>query len=106
MHMKYYTLVEYTVACFELEWRVPCISLNGYTLFMGYMETRQRTLAKTILYRVILIISDAIVVYYFTRRIDITLASIGFISIANTVIYYFYDRVWSGVKWGIIKRRG
>jgi len=67
---------------------------------MAFLESHTRTFSKTIFYRIVLIITDSIIVYAFTRRLDLTIGSIGVLSVANTFLYYFYERAWNNIHWG------
>jgi len=64
------------------------------------METRKRTLAKTITFRIIATITTIVLVLIFTG--DYALAgTIGALDvISKLIIYYFHERVWHKVKWG------
>ena len=64
------------------------------------METRKRTLAKTIAFRIIATITTIVLVLIFTG--DYALAgTIGALDvISKLIIYYFHERVWHKVKWG------
>lgn len=70
------------------------------------VETRKRSLVKTILYRVIILIADFVFLYAITGKFIIAL---GFMVISNlytSVSYYFYDRAWDRISWGKILVRG
>ena len=47
-------------------------------------ETVKRSLAKTISYRLVIIICDFLAVYFFTGKI----------------IYFLHERIWIKIKWG------
>lgn len=63
-------------------------------------ENNKRSIIKSIVYRIILIITNGIVVYVATKRIDLTLGVSLSTAILNTIIYYLYERFWNNVKWG------
>jgi len=67
------------------------------------METRFRSLLKTIIYRVVAIITIATLTWYFTGD----LYTVTNIVIAYNVIvwsfYYFHERIWAKISWGKIR---
>ncbi len=73
---------------------------NTRKIFVEHSETRARSIVKAVLYRLLIIISAFIVVYWQTGRIDMATSITGITTITGTTIYYFYERVWSKVKWG------
>ena len=63
-------------------------------------EDRKRSIAKAISYRIICIISLAIVTYVFTGDlVQMTGIVVVFQSI-QTVIYYLHERLWEQTQWG------
>jgi len=74
------------------------VPLNKKESYIG--ETKKRSLVKTIIYRVIIIIADFIFLYLITKQLTI---AIGFMVISNlytAISYYFYERAWDHVRWG------
>ncbi|MHA2431564.1 MAG: DUF2061 domain-containing protein [Promethearchaeota archaeon] len=65
-------------------------------------ELRKRSIAKSISYRIICIITLAIVSYIITKNIiEMTSIVIVFQSI-QIVVYYFHERIWNRIKLGYI----
>ncbi|UCB59517.1 MAG: DUF2061 domain-containing protein [Thermoplasmatales archaeon] len=65
-------------------------------------ELRKRSIVKSISYRIICIITLAIVSYIITMDIiKMTSIVVVFQSI-QMIIYYFHERIWNHVKWGYI----
>ena len=65
-------------------------------------EEKKRTIMKSISYRIICIISLAIVTYIFTGNL---LQMTGIVMVFQTIqtfIYYAHERVWERVQWGHI----
>jgi uncharacterized membrane protein len=63
-------------------------------------KTLKRSIAKTISYRVIVVILDFIAVYLFTGKLN---TALGFTIVSNiytTVVYFFHERIWDKIKWG------
>lgn len=63
-------------------------------------DSHLRSIVKTVGYRLLLIISNGIVIYLVTKRIDITLGVSLLTAVLNTIIYYFYERFWNKIRWG------
>lgn len=63
-------------------------------------ESKKRTLAKTITYRILIIISDIIVLYLLTGSYDLTLTFVIASNAVTAVQYYFHERAWNGISWG------
>ena len=62
----------------------------------------ERSILKTITYRLIIIILDFFFIYFFTGQVKI---AIGFMVISNfytTIAYYLHERYWNNIKWGRI----
>lgn len=64
-------------------------------------ETQQRTLAKTMTWRVLATLTTALLVFLFTG--DFTLAlEVGTLEvILKLLLYYIHERGWSYVPWGL-----
>ena len=63
-------------------------------------ETIRRSIAKTVSYRVVILILDFISIYLFTGQIKI---AFGFMIVSNiytTLAYFFHERIWGKIKWG------
>ncbi len=63
-------------------------------------ESKKRTLTKTITYRILIIITDIIVLYLLTGSTDLTLTFVIASNAVTAVQYYFHERVWNGISWG------
>jgi adenylylsulfate kinase len=63
-------------------------------------ETLQRSVVKTVTYRIIILILDFICIYLFTGQIKV---AVGFMIVSNiytTVGYFLHERIWDKIKWG------
>ena len=63
-------------------------------------ESFQRSVVKTIIYRVVIIVLDFSFIYLFTGQVKV---AVGFMVVSNiytTLGYYFYERIWDKIKWG------
>jgi uncharacterized membrane protein len=69
------------------------------------METRLRSFLKTIIYRLVAVITIASLTWYFTGD----LYAVTNIVIAYNVIvwsfYYLHERIWARISWGRIDKK-
>lgn len=63
-------------------------------------ESNKRSFTKSMTFRVLVIVSDAIITFAITHRYDITIGFVVFTNVASTVLYYLHERVWSHIQWG------
>ncbi len=68
-------------------------------------DARARSVVKSVTFRVIVVISDLVVIFLITHRVDQTIALTILTNIASTVLYYLHERVWNVVSWGRISGR-
>jgi uncharacterized membrane protein len=64
-------------------------------------EKLKRSLAKSISYRIVIMVLDFTAIRLFTGRNDI---AVGFVLVSNvytTIAYFLHERIWNGIKWGI-----
>lgn len=63
-------------------------------------ETKARSALKSILWRVIAVLNNFAASYAYLGKIgeSITIAIIA--NIIGFALYYFYERIWNGIKWG------
>ncbi len=68
-------------------------------------ETRARSLAKTLIWRVVATLITWLTLYYYTGRLGestkITLVAAG----VAMVSYYLYERIWNSIGWGRVVSR-
>lgn len=67
---------------------------------MPHVESHKRSVAKSITFRILVIISDTIITYALTHKVEIVIGFVLFTNIASTVLYYAHERVWSAADWG------
>jgi len=76
-------------------------AFNLSTLVEAMEGTRKRSLAKAVLWRVICIVVSVITTFAFTGKWDLAVA-VGTVYNAITMVrYYFHERLWNRIKWGI-----
>ena len=64
------------------------------------METRTRTLVKTVVYRIWVIVSTYVMLLVTGASLAQALVPTIIINCVWMTSYYLYDRLWSGIKWG------
>jgi uncharacterized membrane protein len=62
--------------------------------------SRKRSLAKTVLWRVICIVVSIITTFAFTNKWDLAVAVGTVYNVITMVLYYFHERLWNRIKWG------
>lgn len=67
---------------------------------MAFFEHSSRSLVKALTFRVLILISDSVIIFAITRRYDITLSVIFFSNLFSTVLYFIHERIWNKVHWG------
>ncbi len=65
-----------------------------------YRETNGRSIIKTISWRFLATVTTAILVYLFTKDIDVALKIGGIEIFLKLVIYYFHERLWNRITFG------
>ena len=67
---------------------------------MTFKENAQRSIVKSVTFRVLVIASDFIIITLITHRYDLALAVIILSNLASATLYYFHERAWNKIKWG------
>lgn len=70
---------------------------------MKFFEQYERSIVKTITYRVLIVISTFIVTYYLTGEIKASLEITAAANVINTLLYFIHERVWNVIHWGKMK---
>ena len=75
--------------------------LNSFLLAYPFMviESRRRSIVKTLSYRVIVTVILAIVTFVFTGSLYQTSAISIVFAVLATTAYYIHERVWTTIKW-------
>ena len=69
------------------------------------METRKRTVVKSITFRIIATIATVILVIAFTGDMAIAGLVGGLDLISKLIIYYLHERTWGKIRWGKRRRK-
>lgn len=67
---------------------------------VNFNEHTKRSLVKAVTFRIIILISDGIIIFSITHRYDVALAVIFFSNFASTILYFIHERVWNKIHWG------
>lgn len=67
---------------------------------MGYGDNSKRSLAKSATFRVLVVISDIVVIFLVTHRLETTIALTVFTNLASTALYFLHERAWNRFGWG------
>lgn len=65
-----------------------------------FIETRTRSIAKTIAWRIIATLITWAVVYFFTGKISESLKITLTAAVASMIAYYIFERIWNKIQWG------
>jgi uncharacterized membrane protein len=63
--------------------------------------TRKRSVVKSIVWRIICIIVSIIVTFLLSGKWDIAVAVGTVYNAITMVLYYFHERIWHRIKWGV-----
>jgi uncharacterized membrane protein len=64
------------------------------------MSTIQRSLLKTITWRIIGSIDTMVITYFITGNWKFGLAVGGIEVMSKMILYYLHERIWQRIKWG------
>jgi uncharacterized membrane protein len=67
-------------------------------------EVVGRSVVKAITYRLLIVLSNGIIVFVITRDYNLTLGVLIISNIASTIIYFVHERVWNKIHWGRFKQ--
>jgi adenylylsulfate kinase len=68
------------------------------------MEKVSRSVAKSVTFRIIIVVADGIIVYAFTRKLDLALGIVVVRNAIAMVLYIVHERAWNKVRWGVKKQ--
>jgi uncharacterized membrane protein len=67
------------------------------------MESRKRSLVKSIVWRLLGIIILGIITWVFTKNLEVTTGVTLVFHSIRLVLYYVHERWWDGINWGLKK---
>lgn len=59
-----------------------------------------RSVMKALTFRIIVIITNGIIVFTITGKSDVTFGVIAVTTISSTMLYFFHERLWNQINWG------
>lgn len=62
-------------------------------------ETRKRSIAKSVTWRIICIIVSILTAFLLTSKWDVSVAIGTVYNIITMILYYFHERVWNRIRW-------
>ncbi len=63
--------------------------------------TRKRSIVKSIVWRIICIVVSVVVTFFLSGKWDIAVAVGTVYNVITMILYYFHERIWNRIKWGI-----
>lgn len=72
---------------------------------MKFKETNNRSVVKSVTFRILVVVADLIIIYAITKKADVTVVVIVATNIASTILYFLHERIWNDVSWGKQKTR-
>ena len=64
------------------------------------IETRKRSVVKSIVWRIICIAVSIITAYLLTAKIELSVAIGSTYNAITMILYYFHERFWNRLEWG------
>lgn len=64
------------------------------------IETKKRSLVKSITWRIICIVVSIITAYFLTGKIDVSVAIGTIYNGITMMLYYLHERFWNRLEWG------
>ena len=65
-----------------------------------YVESRSRSIVKSLVYRMLSLLGMGIISWLITRDIKETTLITVIVQIYLTILYYVYERAWNKINWG------
>jgi uncharacterized membrane protein len=65
-----------------------------------WFEPISRSITKAVTFRIVILVSDSVIVYALTHRVDLTVGVMIFSNLASTILYIFHERAWNKISWG------
>ncbi len=66
----------------------------------SYHETKARSLAKTVIWRVVATLTTLVTVYFYTGKLSESIKITTVAALISMVAYYIHERIWNNVEWG------
>jgi uncharacterized membrane protein len=66
-------------------------------------ETKKRSITKALTYRFWQSLNTFLISLVITGKIDMAAAIVSVEVVVKIVIYFFHERIWSKIRWGLVK---
>lgn len=66
----------------------------------AFHESIKRSVFKSITFRIVVVVSDLIVIFALTHRYDLTLGVTIGTNLASMILYYMHERIWNLIRFG------
>jgi uncharacterized membrane protein len=73
--------------------------INFYTM-ASFVETKTRSVAKTIIWRVVATLITWGTIYAYTGKLSESIEITIVAALIGMTAYYIHERIWNGVGWG------
>jgi uncharacterized membrane protein len=64
-------------------------------------ETQKRSITKALTYRIWQSLNTFLISLVVTGKLDMAAAIVSIEVVVKIVIYFFHERIWSKIKWGM-----
>lgn len=64
------------------------------------IERKRRSMTKAISWRILATLTTMLIVFSFTRKLELTLLIGGLDALLKMILYYGHERIWNNVLWG------
>ena len=64
------------------------------------IERKRRSMTKAISWRILATLTTMLIVFSFTRKLELTLLIGGLDALLKVILYYGHERIWNNVLWG------
>lgn len=65
-----------------------------------FREKVSRSLAKSLSFRILVVMSDLIIIFFLTHKLSVVISVTIFTNLASIILYYTHERVWNIIRWG------
>ena len=72
----------------------------------NYYETKSRSLAKTIIWRVVATLITWGTIYFYTGNLSESVKITIVTALIGMTAYYIHERVWNNIQWGKSDKSG
>jgi uncharacterized membrane protein len=64
------------------------------------LESKKRSLTKTITWKIVATLITFLTLYYFTGNLSVSSAITVVEAVLGMILFYIHERVWNRVSWG------